>query len=160
MSGTLGLSRDLVAWSEFGLRLGRVPPLPIAPSPERLSTTRLLYPGDRFVIPIHGVINPESRQVVLLYHDDPRGWTVAAPLEADEIVPLDELRRGEDGAWLVEVSAAARPGLQRWAAALPGRDFKVRWELPEGGRWQALLEDVARGVVPVMLGEVLVEAER
>lgn len=159
MSGTLRMSRDLVAWSEFGLRLARVPELPDARHARSRSADRLC-PGDRFVLPIQGVLDPASRQVVLLHHDDERGWTVVVPTAADEVVPLDELRRDEDGAWLVEVSTAARPGLQRWAAALPGRDYKVRWELPEVMRWKPLLEDVARGEVPVVSGEVLVEVER
>lgn len=115
-----------------------------------------LRPGDRFVIPIRDVDHPEARQVVLLLHEEDEGWRVAAPTDPEDVVELSALPRGEDGSWLIEVSAAPRPGRQRWAVALPRRDLPVAWD-EDDARWDRLREAVARGEVPVLPEEVEVK---
>lgn len=96
-----------------------------------------LRPGDRFVVALQ--TDDSDRFVVVLYRTD--AWRVVFPTSPDGRMPLERLRF-EDGAYHLELTAAAHRGQQDWAVALPREE-----DLAQG--WEGLQERIAAGHVPV-----------
>lgn len=159
------LQPRLSEWREAPTRTWNIPPpglsrasaAPVLSAPEM--TPGQLRPGARFAIRIPDREDPASWQVVVLSRG-PADWEVRFPTSPDERLLLDELPRAEDGSRLLNVSAGAAEGLQRWAVALAPRELPVGWARPDPERWSELATAIQRGELPVTTVEVKVAARR
>lgn len=103
--------------------------------------------GDRFQITLPDTGADTDREVVVLrrVQDD---WEVVAPTGPASRAPLT-LFPAQDGARVLDLLAVGPPGQQRWAVALPPRDFPVDWDRPLSTRWRGLQKAIASGLVPI-----------